>query len=413
MTRREVLAASGAALLAAGCEPRGGAGVPEALLGPLVGHTTDTTTALWVAAEPRSSLSVRWRRASDAAGAAQDLAPLEADPHNAAVYRRTLTGLVPDTRYVYRVFWNEHTEEGWAGSLRTARAPSAPGLTRIGVSSCMKPKFPGTSFELMRLEQPHFHLLLGDNAYSDSTRREVIWQAHREMRSVPQLAALLRHVPTYAIWDDHDYGGDDVDGTLEGKHRSLACFRDLFANPGYGLPEVPGIFSRFLWGDVEVFLLDVRFHRSPGKSPDGPEKRVLGAAQFEWLATGLAASKAPFKLICSGSVLEAHESDTWRDYPTDRARLFAMLAERKVSGVVFLTGDLHRCLVQLHPPELTGTYAIPEVISSGIANSQHLGFAMLDIDTRPADPTLGVRIIEREGRVTHQQTILASDLQAH
>ena len=275
----------------------------------------------------------------------------------------------------------------------------------------MKPEFPGTSFGHMLAEQPDFHVLLGDNAYTDSTRTEVIWAGHRAMRAVPELATLLRHVPTYAIWDDHDYAGDNTDGTKDGKHRSYACFRQLFANPSYGLPDVPGIFSRFAWGDVEVFLLDVRFHRSPNKQGDGPEKRVLGAAQWSWFAEALATSKATFKLVCSGSVLDANESDTWRDFPTDRARLFGLLAERKVGGVVFLTGDLHYCVVQMHPPERTGTYAVPEVVSSGIANSKPLGFAVLDLDTTLADPTLQVRLLDGRRRVTHEQTFLRSALE--
>jgi alkaline phosphatase D len=231
------------------------------------------------------------------------------------------------------------------------------------------------------------------------------------MRRVPELAGLLRHVPTYAIWDDHDYGGNDADGTLRGKHRSLGVFRQLFANPSYGLLDVPGVFSRFSWGDVDVFLLDVRFHRSPNRSADGPEKRVLGEAQFRWLEEGLAASKATFKLVASGSAIEAAEPDSWRDFPTERARLFRILAERRVGGVVFLTGDLHRCLVQMHPPERTGTYAVPEVVSSGIANSKHLGFAVLDVATDRPDPEIAVRVIEGDGRVALTRTFRRADLE--
>jgi alkaline phosphatase D len=412
-TRRELLAATGAAWLAARALPLGAAPVsapPQPLMGPMVGHTTDTTASLWVSAEPGARLSVAWRPAS--AGVAQATrTPLATDRECPAVQRATLTGLAPRTRYLYRVSWNEHSDDAWTGSFRTAPTPGTPGRLRIGTSSCMKPEFPGVSFGHMLAEEPDFHVLLGDNAYHDSTRTEVIWAGHRAMRAVPQLAALLRHVPTYAIWDDHDYAGDDTDGTQDGKHRSFTCFRQLFANPAYGLPDVPGIFSRFAWGDVEVFLLDVRFHRSPNKQADGPEKRVLGAAQWAWFAEALSASKATFKLVCSGSVLDAKDRrDTWGDYPTDRARLFALLAERKIGGVVFLTGDLHYCTVQMHPPERTGTYAVPEVVSSGIANSKPLGFALLDVDTAAPDPTLTVRLLDRTARVTHEQALSRSAL---
>ena len=32
-----------------------------------------------------------------------------------------------------------------------------------------------------------------------------------------EFANVLRQVPTYAIWDDHDYGPNNSDGTAKGK----------------------------------------------------------------------------------------------------------------------------------------------------------------------------------------------------
>ncbi|MFM8980582.1 MAG: alkaline phosphatase D family protein, partial [Planctomycetia bacterium] len=386
--------------------------VPLPRQGPMVGHTTPTTCSLWASAGVGARLSVALRRADEPASAARRLA-LVADGEDPAVQRITLTGLAPATRYAYQLAWNEHVDEGWAGGFATPRPEGTPGLTRLATSSCMKPSFPGTSFELLRQAQPGFHLLLGDNAYHDSTLEELAWRGHREMRSVPQLARLLREVPTYAIWDDHDYAGNNTDGTAVGKRRALRCFRALFANPSYGLPGVPGVFCSFRWNDLEVFLLDVRYHRSPNKQPDGPEKRVLGAAQMAWLADGLAASRAPFKLVASGSVLDSTEGDSWQQFPTDRARLFALLRERAVGGVVFLTGDLHRCELHVHPPALTGTYGVPEVISSGIANSKQRGFAVLEADTAQDDPVLGVRLVDGQGRTLAQQAFRRSALQPY
>lgn len=414
LLRGAAAASLGLALAARGRAPQAlaappGPGAPLPLMGPMVGHATPTTCSLWAAAGAGARLSVALRRAGEPASAARRL-PLVADPEDPAVQRITLTGLEPATRYAYQLAWNEHEEPGWAGRLATPRLEGTRGLTRLATSSCMKPSFPGTSFELLRAAQPDVHLLLGDNAYHDSTQEELIWRAHREMRAVPQLARLLREVPTYATWDDHDYAGDNTDGTHVGKRRSLRCFRALFANPSYGLPGVPGVFCSFRWNDLEVFLLDVRYHRSPNKQPDGPGKRMLGEAQMAWLAAGLAASTATFKLVASGSVLDSPEGDSWQQFPTDRARLFAILREQAVGGVVFLTGDLHWCEVRVHPPALTGTYAVPEVISSGIANSTQRGFALLEADTAQDDPRLRVRLVDGQGRTLGAQEFRRSEL---
>ena len=89
------------------------------------------------------------------------------------------------------------------------------------------------------------------------------------------------------MWDDHDYGPNDSDGTAAGKENSLVAFKELFANPGAGTSDTPGAFYRFSWGDVDFFMLDGRYHRSPDKAPNDDNKRMLGDAQFKWLADEL------------------------------------------------------------------------------------------------------------------------------
>ena len=119
----------------------------------------------------------------------------------------------------------------------------------------------------------------------------------------------------------------------------------------------------------------------------------------------------PRALVAEAIVREMSAELDATDASVDRARLFRILAEHRISGVVFLTGDLHYCLLQEHPPERTGTYAVPEVISSGIANSPTLGFALLDIDTTLPDPTLRVRIVLGDGSVPTDRTFASSTLQ--
>ncbi len=75
------------------------------------------------------------------------------------------------------------------------------------------------------------------------------------------------------------------------------------ADTGSGIEpaEIPGVFGRFEWGDVEFFLLDDRYHRSPNLSPDGPDKVMFGTPQLKWLMDGLRSSEATFKIVVGGN----------------------------------------------------------------------------------------------------------------
>jgi hypothetical protein len=46
----------------------------------------------------------------------------------------------------------------------------------------------------------------------------------------------------------------------------------------------------------------------------------------------------------------------------------------KIGGVMYLSGDIHRCMVDVRPASETGGYPLVEAISSGIASKTH-GFA--------------------------------------
>ena len=165
------------------------------------------------------------------------------------------------------------------------------------------------------------------------------------------------------------------------------------------------------WGDVEFFVLDGRYHRSPNDERDTPSKTMLGVGQRRWLEEALLTSTATFKVLASGSTLRASEKDGWRVFPHARRRLYRFIAEHRIPGVIYLSGDVHRSLVARHPARETGFYDLFEVISSGITSSKERSFATLEFDTTPADPAVRVRIHLGDGTVRDERTIQLSQLQ--
>jgi alkaline phosphatase D len=184
--------------------------------------------------------------------------------------------------------------------------------------------------------------MLGDNHYANSTEPEklrVYYTAHRLTGAWRELAA---HSPVYAIWDDHDYGVNDSDSTQKGKEESLRIFKEYWANPSCGEAENPGCYYTFTRGDVQFFMLDCRYYRSPNKAPDGPEKTMLGAKQLEWLKRGLSESKARIKILATGSEWETFSSeDSWKSFRTERDAFFAWIDEQKIEGIILISGDRH------------------------------------------------------------------------
>ncbi len=195
--------------------------------------------------------------------------------------------LAPNTSYRYQVTMGGQSDPAWAGSFRTAPADGKPSKFRVALTSCMKVGQPQGSWELLLAQQPDLHITVGDTHYADTTDPVVQLKHHVRYRREPLFAKVIRNVPTYSIWDDHDYGPNNSDGTAEGKDGSLKGWKQFWINPGAGTPKIPGAFYRFTRGEVDFFVVDGRYHRSPDTHPDDENKRMLGDAQFAWLLKGL------------------------------------------------------------------------------------------------------------------------------
>jgi alkaline phosphatase D len=212
---------------------------------------------------------------------------------------------------------------------------------------------PGTPYgsdygvlSILASKQPDLMLWLGDNTYY----REIDWNTaaglrHRwnHTRAIPELQPILAASHNYAIWDDHDYGPNDADRSYRLKTEALETHKLFWANQTYGTPGVDGIFGRFEWGDVEFFMLDDRYHRSPNNAPDDADKTMFGKDQLLWLKDALVSSIATFKIVASGNQMlnPALGGETFSTYGSEYEELLKYIRERRIPGVVFLSGDRH------------------------------------------------------------------------
>ena len=374
--------------------------IPE-IAGPITGDVRANQATLWMYAPSKSKCTFSYL-AEGSSKKINKTGNLTALSNQAAkvpgqIFKSTINGLAPDTRYQYQVSIDGRADPKWKGSLKTAPVEGTSTAFRMAITSCMHIKRAQRSWNLLLEEQPDLHLTVGDTHYADTTNPTVQLEHHLTYRREKEFAKVLQQVPTYAMWDDHDYGPNNSDGTAKGKEFSLAGWKQAWPNPPSGTSKTPGAFFKFSRGDVDFFVVDGRYHRSPNELPDDDKKRMLGDAQFEWLLNGLKNSKAKFKIIASGSVLEHSKVDGWRIFTFSRHRLFDAIKEHKISGVMYIGGDMHKSLVWQHHESDRVGYPMIEIMSSGITNGKDLSFATIDFDTTVADPTARVRIIYGRG----------------
>lgn len=306
----------------------------------------------------------------------------------------TIGGLDFNTTYQYRVLLNGKatsvTGEFTTKDLWQWRKP-APDFS-ILAGSCSyynEPVFdrPGTPygkdssiFETMANEKAAFMLWLGDAWYT----REVdyysswgLWYRASRDRAIPVLQKFWKAMPHMAIWDDHDYGPNDIGKNYVLKETSRDIWTKYWCNPSYG-ENNQGTYSMISWGDADFFLTDNRWWRSADKMKDSvngfpnPEKEMLGQQQMEWLKNSLLYSNATFKIVVVGSQVLNPVSpfDKWWDFPAEYDELMNFLREYKINGVVFLTGDRHHS--EIIKVERPGTYPLYDITVSPLTSGTHV-----------------------------------------
>jgi alkaline phosphatase D len=222
-----------------------------------------------------------------------------------------------------------------------------------------------------------FNLWLGDNVYlrpSDYGSKAGINYRYSLQRKSPVLSDILASRPNYAIWDDHDFGGDNFDRSFELKPASQEIFKNYWGNKSYGTEWDNGIFSSFSWSDCDFFLMDDRSHRAPNPLKDSIggkpncEKEFFGAVQLSWLKDKLLGSTATFKFIAVGNqVLNiGGGTEYMRNYSCEFTELMNFIVAYKIEGVVFLSGDRHFSEVITYQPK--GGYKLYDFTCSALTS---------------------------------------------
>lgn len=260
-----------------------------------------------------------------------------------------IDGLQPASEYVYgiEVAGTLRTETISRGRFRTF--PQGAASFRLAFASCGDYRDPDQrAYSAIAAEQPLLFLMMGDLHYGD-TNTNVPDDHRRNYDNVlnhPLQGGLFRSVAAAYVWDDHDFTGDDSNGTSPGTATARSVYREYA--PHYPINVTGGTIAQsFTVGRVRVIMTDLHSAASPSTAAESANKTRLGAAQKAWFKQELVGARdAGFPLIlwvCTSPWIGPPQlgADTWGGYTTERTEIADFLKENRIHNVVVLSGDMH------------------------------------------------------------------------
>jgi len=316
-----------------------------------------------------------------------------------------VSGLQPQTRYYYRPVVNGGFVSGDVRSFKTYPEKSTADNFVITFGSCMnEARTDDAVFDEMATHNPDLFLQVGDWGYPDDTDNlpsnpDYFPNDYTRLAGVfknkydyTHLKEFLKNVAVDYVWDDHDYINNNTSRTgssvtdfgipvtvaeepipAQTRRNTIQGYYEMF--PGYApVDSSEGIFHKFVFGNVEVYMLDNRAARSPNTEAlvnvggnwtfaPPPGHSIIGDVQRTWLLDNLKKSTATWKLITTatafnktygntfsslinlpnlaGLPLMASLIDCWSGFPMDQDTIINTVNQNGIDGVLMLSGDTH------------------------------------------------------------------------
>ena len=360
-----------------------------------IGAVTEST-ALVVTKVTGGSVRVAVRRSGSAG--VQYFGPII--PTGEGVARVPVTGLQPNTRYTYQVEVDGVEDETFPGTFKTFPIPGTRASFSYGMGTCAgasatTPGVAGTLaanrmsnspiFETMRQQANQEDWLFfahgGDMHYYDlgSNNHGIVGggsltnyrRAYDDVLLQPNQHRLYRNVSLAYVWDDHDYGPNDSDGTIPGRDNACQVYREKV--PHYALDSgTGGIYQTWQVGRVKFIASDVRSYRSPNSDPQSQSKTMLGAEQKAWMEQVLLADDGTEALVwlMPSQWISSSHADSWLSFQHERDEMVQMFGDTGwLNRMCINSGDAHALSIETGTSNQWGHFPVYQFAAIDAAGS--------------------------------------------
>ncbi len=380
----------------------------------VAGDVTPDGAMVWLRAEPNSQVFLQYSKEPSLSDFASiGPFPVVRDADDTALIK--LEKLQPATTYYYRAVLTGK-QPGYIARFVTAPKPDDAAKVSFCCSGDTRESYkPFTVMNAVRAQHPDFFLHLGDTIYADrggaAHQLAEFWAKYRANRDDAATQLCFGETSTYVTWDDHEVADDYLPGNPLAPigRRAFLDYWPIRRN----LEEPERIYRSFRWGKaLELFILDTRQYR------DRKHGTMLGKSQKEWLFEGISRSEAIFKFIATSVPMAGGGSDRWDGYPRERAEILGYIRGEKISGVIFLSADLHSAAITRIPKSsglrdiTAGPLAAPlNRITSGTASqyefflAENFNFAKITVDPKAGPVHALVEFIDQDNRLFYSTKI--------
>ena len=255
-------------------------------------------------------------------------------------------GLRAATTYYYAVEVDGRRDTLRNGSFETF--PEGEASFSIIVSSCARTGSNGLVYEAMAAENALLYIVPGDFHYENIVSNDALafLDAYTAQITSPAQAALYRQTPIAYVWDDHDFGGSNSNGTSAASEAARLTYRNSV--PHYELPAGEGdaaIYQAFSIGRVRFVMTDTRSMRDLETMADGSAS-LLGEEQREWLKQELLLGSHEYDLVVWVNAVPwiapaDGARDDWGGYAKERSEIAKFIAVNGITNLMMLSGDAH------------------------------------------------------------------------
>ena len=251
---------------------------------------------------------------------------------------------------------------------------------RVAVMSCMNTMFGDRDKIWAQAEKSNcdYYFFIGDAVYADLLwlyGPSYYWSRFVNTREDVPFYHWKNLKPVLSVWDDHDFGKNNSDGTYKYKDQAFHTYKAFFAQEPDNKNLYDGYANSFFFSAFgqNFAFFDSRYYRGLTNA-DGTSS-FLGTDQINWMTKALKSRPDRPTLIMEGSPYYAgvEKGGSYSTVNAPELEYFMKQMKSLNAPCIFAGGDLHLTEISKMPKEILG-YETYEIISSCMHSTKQKKF---------------------------------------